>query len=336
MILAGDIGATKTILGLFSREQGPARPLTEATFKSSEFRSLEEMAGAFLSRENRGSLQAACFGVAGPVRKGCADITNLSWFLEEKHLSSALGVKNVKLMNDIVAVAAALPLLDSSDLVTLNPGIMEQDGIRAIIAPGTGLGEAFLTWEGEQWHSHPTEGGHVDFAPVGAQQVGLLEYLEGHVDHVSYELVCSGLGIPHIFHYLKISGKYEMTARLRDSNLDTNDLTPVIIDSALKAKDPCPLCRDTLKMFISILAAEAGNLALKVMPTGGMYIGGGIPLRILPLIKSADFMQTFTSKGRLSRIMAEIPVHVILNNRAALTGAAKEGLNLQASGRFVK
>jgi glucokinase len=332
MILAGDIGATKTILGLFSPEPGPTVPLTEATFPSADYRTLEDMALDFLSEVKHDTLKAACFGVAGPVKAGCANVTNLEWVLEEEHLSSSLRIRNVKLINDLQAVAAALPLLTSSDIETLNPGVPEKNGIRAIIAPGTGLGEAFLTRDGSRWRSHATEGGHADFAPSGKEQVGLLHYMENFVDHVSYELVCSGIGIPHIFGYLKDSEKYEIPAWLREAIRTTDDLTPVIIDGAMKKGFSCQLCMDTLRMFVSILGAEAGNLALKILPTGGLYIGGGIPLRILPLIRNGNFMETFTAKGRMSRIMEDIPVHVILNTRAALMGAAKESLEILTEG----
>jgi glucokinase len=304
----------------------------EATFQSTGYSSLEEMACAFLSNENRGPVEAACFGVAGPVKAGTARVTNLNWYLEEKRLSSVLGVQKVRLINDLESVAAALVLLDPSDLEILNQGTPEQYGTRAIIAPGTGLGEAFLTWEFNRWRGHPTEGGHTDFAPAGKDQVGLLHYLERSVEHVSWELVCSGLGIPNIFRYLEDSGEYEIPSRLSEAILADDELTPVIIDGALKTTPASAICTDTLGMFVSILGAEAGNLALKVLATGGLYIGGGIPLRILPLIKDGRFMETFTAKGRMSGILKDIPVHVILNTRAALMGAAKEGLEFSAAG----
>jgi glucokinase len=333
MILAGDIGGTKTTLGLFSLAQGRVVLISEETFKSSEYTSLEKMAQDFLSMEKTGPLEAACFGVAGPVKAGSANITNLKWFIEENHLAAALGIRKIRLINDLAALASSLPLLTSSDLETLNQGVMEQKGVRAIIAPGTGLGEGFLTWDEEHWHSHPTEGGHTDFAPLDEEQIELLHYLEERNDHVSYELVCSGIGIPHLFNYLKDSGKYEVPAVLQEAIRTGIDLTPVIAGMALESGDPCPICSDTLRLFISILAAEAGNLALKVLPTGGMYIGGGLPLHILPLIKNSSFMETFTRKGRMSRIVADIPVHVILNKKAPLIGAAHEGLLLLKAGR---
>jgi len=201
-------------------------------------------------------------------------------------------------------------------------------GTRAVLAPGTGLGQSALVWDGQTHHALPSEGGHADFAPTGKDQMGLLSHLARTVDHVSWELVCSGIGIPNIFLYLKDSGRHEMSPELEERMASAQDMTPIIVEGALKNQPPCPLCVETLRIFVSILGAESGNLALKVLSTGGLYIGGGIPPRILPLLMKSDFMRSFTAKGRMTGIMRDMPVHVILNARAAFMGAAKEGLEL--------
>lgn len=332
MILAGDIGATKTILGLFSTGSDPADPLTEATYPSTDYANLEDMVSEFLLTTEKGPLEAACFGVAGPVKTGRAKVTNLPWSLEVGSLTAALGIPHVKLINDLEAVANAVPLLRPSDLKTLNTGIPDQKGTRAVIAPGTGLGEAFLTWGGQRWYSHPTEGSHTDFSPANDDQIELLQYLRRTIGHVSWELVCSGIGIPNIVLFLKDSGRYEVPSWLGESIGSIQDIIPIIVDKALNEAPPCPLCIETLRLFVSILGAESGNLALKVLATGGIYIGGGIPPRIMPLLETDDFIKSFTAKGRMTGILKEIPVHVILNTRAAFMGAAMAGLEMTAIG----
>ncbi|MCK5352132.1 glucokinase, partial [bacterium] len=204
-------------------------------------------------------------------------------------------------------------------------------GTVAVIAPGTGLGEAFLTWDGSSYLSHPTEGGHTDFGPGDERQAGLLSFMSSKRDHVSWEVVCSGIGIPNIYDYLASTDNYDSykeTGLLMEIPVSTGDRTPAIISAALDKDPPCPLCADTVETFVSILGAESGNLALKTMSTGGLYLGGGIPPRILKALERNSFMEAFTSKGRLTPMMEEIPVHVILNPRAALMGAAMEAIKM--------
>ena len=255
MILVGDIGATKTILGLFSRESDPADPLTEVTYPSADYASLEDMVTEFLLTTAKVSLEAACFGVAGPVKGGRAKVTNLPWSLKIDDLREAMGIAHVRMINDLEAVANAVPLLGPSDLKTLNTGVPEQKGIRAVIAPGTGLGEAFLTWGGQRWHSHPTEGSHADFSPADDEQMELLVYLKRTYEHVSWELVCSGIGIPNIVLFLKDSGRYEIPSWLKHLTGSMKDITPTVIRKAMNEIPPCPLCVNTLKLFVSILWA---------------------------------------------------------------------------------
>ncbi|HLN14597.1 MAG TPA: glucokinase [bacterium] len=327
MLLAGDIGGTKTALGVFSPEAGPRAPLAEATFRSSDYESLEAIVQEFRRRLAQ-PIDRASFGVAGPVVGGTAKITNLPWTIDETHLRQLLGLQRVRVVNDLVAIASAVPDLDASDLHTLNTGRAVPDGAIAVVAPGTGLGEAFLTANGGRYQAHPSEGGHCDFAPRGATQWGLLESLARDGSHVSYERVCSGIGIPRLYAHLKAAGTAPEPAWLTGQLAAAADPTPVILRAATEHVPPAELAAATLALFVSILAAEAGNLALKVLATGGVYLGGGIPPRILPALDAGGFMAAFRDKGRLSALLDAIPVHVITRPDVALTGAARVGLDL--------
>ncbi len=327
MLLAGDIGGTKTKLALYSPHAGPRAPLREETFSSARFPSLEAVVREFLATV-REPVDRACFGVAGPVVDGHAEVTNLPWIIDERHLQRELRISSVRLLNDLVATARAVPLLEPSDLHTVNAGTRVRGGAIAVIAPGTGLGEAFLAWDGARYRPHPSEGGHTDFGPTTPEQHGLLRYLEARFEHVSYERVCSGLGLPFIYAYLKDSGHAEEPGWLREQLAAAPDPTPVIVNAALTRGEECALCAAALRIFVSVLGAEAGNLALKVLATGGVYLGGGIPPRILPVLRDGRFMEAFTRKGRLSGLLVQMPVHVIVHPDVGLMGAACEGLDL--------
>ena len=329
MLLAGDVGGTKTNLALFDAEGGSRRPLREATFPSAQYRSLEAVVCAFLLGTGQRP-DAACFGVAGPVVDGRARVTNLSWEIEEEHLADGLGLDRVHLLNDLESIANAIPLLERDDLYTLNDRDPTPGGAIAVVAPGTGLGEAFLTWNGSRYEAQPSEGGHTDFAPADALQLGLLSYLQGLYGHVSWERVCSGIGIPNIYSYLISSGVASEPPWLARELASATDRTPIIVNNALQSKDPCELCVVAVRTFVSILGAEAGNMALKTLAAGGVYLGGGIPPRILPALADGRFMDAFQHKGRFAEFMLRLPVHVILNPRAALLGAARYGLNTEA------
>jgi glucokinase len=230
------------------------------------------------------------------------------------------------LLNDLESIATAVPLLQSADLHTLHAGTPIEGAPIAIIAPGTGLGEAFLTWDGKRYRAHATEGGHTDFGPNNDLELEMLRYLKRRYEHVSYELVCSGMGLPNMYAYLRDSRIAEEPAWLAEQLAVASDPTPVIVNNALDPQKACNLARATLDVFVSVLGAEAGNLALKTMATGGVYLGGGIPPRILPALQDERFMQAFRAKGRLSHVLADIPVHVILHPGVALMGAAQAGL----------
>lgn len=325
-VLAGDVGGTKTTLAVFSSETGLASPLAEESFPSKDYSGLESVVREFLSRNNKIKIDRASFGVAGLVMNGRAKITNLPWVMDEKALTEAFGFSSVRLLNDLMACACAVPLLDTCDLYTLNTGITEPEGSIAIVAPGTGLGEAYLNWNKTDYQAFPSQGGHTDFAPTNEMEAGLLHYLQERINHVSYEQVCSGIGLSNIYHYLKDSGYAEEPDWLAEELSASGDIVPVIVETALDANHSCKLCQTTLNAFIHILGAEAGNMALKVMALGGVYLGGGIPPRIIPALQKGPFMDSFRRKGRMSELMERIPVHVIMNPRAALLGAARCGI----------
>jgi len=327
MLLAGDIGGTKTNLGIYSAEKGPREPMAEATFPSSKYPSLETLVSEFLAQVTL-RVDCASFGVAGPVVKGQAKITNLPWVIEEAQLGKSLNLTSVRLLNDLEAIAYGVPLLEPGDLHTLNEGAPIPRGTLAVIAPGTGLGEAFLTWDGLRYRACPSEGGHADFGPNSPLEIDLLRYLHKKMGHVSYERICSGQGLPNVYAYLKETGYADEPVWLAEQLNSVDDPNPAIVSAALDTEKPCELCRATLGVFVSALGAEAGNLALKVMATGGVYLGGGIPPRMVPALEKGRFMESFTRKGRFSELVSRIPVHVILNPKIALIGAAFHGLEL--------
>jgi glucokinase len=323
MLLAGDVGGTKTTLGLFPLKGDQKTPHIVTTFPSAKYPDLESIVREFLAR-NRGDVRYASFGVAGPVIGGRAIITNLPWVIEEKSLAGSLHISGAHLMNDIEAIAKSVPFLGRTDLAILNRGRPDPEGPVAIIASGTGLGEAFITREGLLRRIHPSEGGHADFGPTNESQVELLAYLLKRSPQVSYEDVCSGIGIRNIHEYFE-----ETSLPERDSShakeLEVEDPVPVIAAAGLSASRRCETCSHTMDMFASILGAEAGNLALKVLATGGVYVAGGIPSKVLPLMKGGSFIKAFTKKGRMSRLVSRIPVQVVLHPGVALLGAASYG-----------
>jgi glucokinase len=250
--------------------------------------------------------------------------------IEEHSLAEELNLnrQSVRLINDLEAVARAVPILRPRDVETINPGEAVSKGAIGVIAPGTGLGESFLTWNGARYVAHSSEGGHSDFAPTGQRQIGLLEYMLKKSDHVSFEHVCSGIGIPNIYAYLRdverIPQEPDVTAIIETAH----DRPAAIVEHAGGA-NPSPLCRATVDMFVSILAAEAANLALKVMATGGVYVAGGVAVHTLEALKGPAFMEAFKRKGRFAELMAGIPIHVVVSP-AGLAGAAAYGLDASA------
>ena len=331
ILLAGDIGGTKTELAIFSTEGGPRKPLAREEFPSGQYPSLEAILHEFLGRVDA-PIERACLAVAGPVVSGHAKITNLAWVVDLGSLQNALGLRDVTLMNDLQAIALSVPVLAEDELATLNEGEAVPGGAKAVIAPGTGMGAAFLTWDATRscYQAHPSEGGHADFAPGTEIEIGLLQYLQKRYSHVSVERVCSGRGLPNIYDYLRDSGYAPESEEVASELAEAKDRTPVIVAHALRPDNPCPLCVATLDIFIAIFGAAAGNLALHVLSTGGVYLAGGIPPKILPVLQNGRFMQAFLRKGRLSDLLSHMPVRVILS-RAALLGAAYCGLELASA-----
>lgn len=312
MILAGDIGGTKTHLALFTLEgRGPAHL---ATYPSGEHDGLDTMVQAFLA-DHPGEVSHACFGVAGPVANGVGEMTNLAWPVEADQLAELLGLPTVELINDLEANAFGVAALGPHDFAVLNEGDPEAVGNAAVISAGTGLGEAGLYWDGERHHPFACEGGHADFAPRDELQAGLYRYLAAEYKHVSYERVCSGMGLVNIYRYL--GGSAADARKISRAAIDGTD------ERASAALD----------LMISIYGAEAGNVALTIMATGGVYLGGGIAPRILPKLSDGTFMRAFTAKGRFSSLLERIPVRVILNDKAALLGAARRATVANASER---
>jgi len=321
ILLAGDIGGTKTVLSLFP-VNGRLDPIHSKTFPSKKYDSLEAVVNQFLQDQPHRPRYAA-FGVAGPVMNGRSRITNLPWYIDTDTISKSCNIPHVQLLNDLESIANAVPYLPQEDLVSLNPGEPQAGGAIAVVAPGTGLGEAFLVWDGSRYRAYPSEGGHATFAPTNADQRAMLAFLESKMSHVSVERVCSGMGVPNLYEFWRESGRYEEPDWLRDALAAADDRTPIIFENGLARK--APICEATLNMFIDILASEVSNMALKVLATGGIYLGGGIPPRILPELQDGRFMTHFSDKGRFSNLVSQIPIHLIDNPAAALHGAAHFG-----------
>lgn len=334
MYLAGDIGGTKTILALFSEENELRKPVVETKFPSDDYSNLEEIVQQFLA-ENASILDLnpvveAAFGVAGPIIANRAKITNLEWVVDQQSLADTLDLSNkdVVLLNDLEATATAVPHLLAEDVYTLNRGNLVEHSPMAVIAPGTGLGMAYLTWDGNRYRAFPSEGGHADYGPGDHLQLHLINYLAEQYPHVSVERVCSGIGIPNIYNFLKDENLAGEPSWLREALEQVDDPVPMIMNNALNAQPAEAICIKTLEIFVSILGAEVGNLALTLLARGGVYLGGGIPPRILTALDSPLFMRYFSSKGRFTEIVSQIPVHVILNPKTALLGAAYAALQL--------
>jgi len=320
-VLAGDIGGTKTLLGLYRVEGGAPELLREKLYATRDFKTLEEVASDFLS--GAWAIDAACFGVPGPIIGGVSHATNVPWTMEEGALARARGRPRARLINDLEATAYGMLQLQESEMTVLQRG--DPPASRApiaVIAAGTGLGEAgLMPIEDGRWRSVATEGGHADFAPRGREQIELLEYLSGEFDHVSFERVLSGPGLVNIYKFLKVRTPGAEPQWLADEFAHDVDAAAVISEAAIKGRDP--RCVEALRIFTDIYGAEASNLALKFMALSGVYLGGGIAPKILATLSGGGFVRAFLAKGRLDKVLARIPVRVSLNPAAALAGAAR-------------
>jgi len=318
MILAGDIGGTHTRLAFFTIEGERLTSSSEETFPSQAYSGLAEIVSQYLSTHPL-SASSACFGIAGPIKHGRCEATNLPWVVDAQQLASELRIPIVRLINDLEANAYGIATLEPTDVMTLNIGAPDAAGNAAVIAAGTGLGEAGLYWDGNSYHPFATEGGHTDFAPRTDLEVELLQFLLAKFGRVSYERLVSGPGLVHIYHFLRETGRGEAPAWLTEE-LQQQDPAAVITQTALGGRSA--LCEQALDLFVSLYGAEAGNLALKVMATGGVFIGGGIAPKILQRLMTPLFMKAFIAKGRMQPLLEGIPVRVIVQDQTALRGAA--------------
>ena len=318
MILAGDVGGTKVHLALYDFTHGNLKYTREERFPAKDYSGLEEIVKEFLGADQA---TAACFGVPGPVRNGRLRLTNLPWTLDSRELSLSLGIPHVFLINDLEANGYGIAELTSEQIHTLSEGDTSQIGNRALIAAGTGLGEGLLIWNGRNHIPFPSEGGHADYSPRNEDEIDLLRFLKQKYNgRISWERVVSGMGMTNIYEFLRDVRGVEEPAWLAEQIAEADDPNSVITETGLSAK--AEICEKTLDMLVSAYGAEAGNLALKVLSVGGLYIGGGIGPRILEKLKDGTFLKAFTDKGRLSQLLINMPVRVILESRAAVLGAA--------------
>ncbi len=328
MILAGDIGGTKVNLCLYSLDKRKLVPGHTATFVSKAHTRFSDIIDAFLKDIDTIDIKAACFGIAGPVIDGSCQTTNLPWqIVTEYELSEQLATPKVKLLNDLAATAYGMLFLDESELIELNPNAKDSEGNIAVIAAGTGLSEAILYFDGKQHHPMATEGGHSDFAPTDAFDADLLNWLrKRHPDHVSYERILCGEGIATLYDFIKENEEHQEPGSLK--NLQAGeDKSARISQAALQ--DKAPLAQRAIKEFSKLYGAEAGNLALKSLSLGGVYIGGGIAPKILPALQDGVFLESFMAKGRYKGMLSGMSVKVSLNQQTALIGAAHFAKEIQ-------
>lgn len=319
MILAGDIGGTNTRLAYFDAEKGRLKLVLVSVFPSRKYPALENILTEFVAAHEM-PIERACFGVAGPVKRGRCVTSNLAWEVDARLLAYKLDLATVLLVNDLEANAYGIAVLEPDDFVVLNKGEANPVGNAALISAGTGLGEAGLHWQRNEYRPFASEGGHTDFAPRNEIEVELLFYLLKKFKRVSYERVLSGPGLYNIYQFLRDTGRSEEPKWLAQE-LQDGDPAPVISKSGLKGSSE--ICARALDMFVSIYGAEAGNLTLKLMATGGLYVGGGIAPKIIEKLREPIFGTAFTTKGRLSPLLEATPVRVIMNDKTALLGAAR-------------
>ena len=321
LVLAGDIGGTKTLLGLYADRGDHLEIVREGSFVNKEHSGIEALIGCFLSGPDNvdgGRISSATLGVASPVHEERGTLTNLSWTIDGRELGARFSIRPISLINDLVATAWSIDAIGDEDLFVLKPGI-PQNGNAALIAAGTGLGEAMLIWDGRRHIPSASEGGHADFAARSPLEADLLDYLSEIHGHVSYERVLSGSGLVSIYSFLK-SRRDSVEPAYLANRFEAEDPAAVVSSEAINGHNRDSA--DALDMFVSVYGAEAGNLALKGLAKGGVYIAGGIAPKILPAMEKGGFVEGFVKKGRFERLMESIPVYVIMNQRAGLWGAA--------------
>lgn len=315
-VMAGDIGGSKTNLGIFEVEGSRASAVFELTCQNSEFASFRAVMEHF--KRQQPLVEMACFGIAGPIKNNRCEVTNLPWIIDAKQLQQEFAFKRVSLLNDLEANAWGIAALQDSDFVALNTGV-EVSANAAIISAGTGLGEAGLFWDGRQHIPFASEGGHTDFSPATEREYRLHRYLSQQYDHVSWERVVSGMGLVNLYQFLCYD-KHEKPPQWLAQEMANGDTAAAISSAGADKKDP--LAAEALEWFIHLYGVEAGNQALKIMARGGVYIGGGIAPKLITQIKQGNFMQAFQAKGRMQTLLQEMPVKVILNSKTALYGPA--------------
>jgi glucokinase len=318
MILAGDIGGTNARLAYFQPQNGHLRLISERIFPSREYKELGEIVSKFLE-DSATRPEVACFGIAGPVHNGRVETSNLPWIVEQSRLAKQIQLPATLLINDLEASAWGIGALSPEDLVPLHR-VAQSVGNQAVIAPGTGLGEAGLFWNGSQHEVFACEGGHVDFGPQGDLQIELLRFLASRYEHVSYERILSGPGLVNVYEFLREKGGGDEPEGFA-AQLAQGDPAAAISRAAVDGTNG--LAEQALDLWISVYGAEAGNLALKAMATGGIFLGGGISPKILPKLTGPLFMRAFLDKGRLRPLLEGIPVQIVTNDKAGLLGAAR-------------
>jgi len=320
MILAGEIGATRTRLAAFETQGNKLQQVVEKIYMSQEHSGLPEIISDFIRTEGI-PVQSACFGVAGPVRAGSSKISNLPWIIDSRELTRQLKLNSVGLINDLEAYAYGIDALESKDFIALSEGSEDAEGNRAVISARTGLGVAGLYWDGFRHHPFACEGGHADFAPRNELEMELLGYLQKKYGRISCERILSGPGIKNIYDFLRDTKKEDEPQWLREQISGAPDPPALISQIALENKSS--ICDRTLSIFVSIYGAETGNCALHFMATGGIFIGGSIAAKIVPKMKDPIFMQSFLNKGRMEPLLKEMPVKIVLNDDSGIIGAAR-------------
>jgi glucokinase len=319
-LLAGDVGGTKTWLALMEPHGGELRTVVEERYDSRAFGRFPDLLQAFLDRHaGTGAIHAACFAVAGPVQGDEVRVTNLPWHLAARPVRNILGTPRVRLINDFQAAGYGIDGLHQNDLAVLQGGTRRAGAPRAVIGAGTGLGQGILVWQTDHYEPLATEGGHADFGPTDEEQVELLRHLQRRSGHVSYERVLSGPGLTNIYAFLRERSPERASPQILQA-LESGDAGALISDAALAGTDP--LAERSLDMFVAIYGSQAGNLALTCLASGGVYVAGGIAPKILPRLQSGEFMRHFLAKGRMSELLADMPVQVVTNPKVGLLGAA--------------
>ena len=320
MILAGEIGATRTRLAAFDADGNKLQLVVEKTYLSQEHGGLPEIITTFIKTEGI-PVQSACFGVAGPVTAGRSKISNLPWTIDSRELANQLKLNSVGLINDLEAYAYGIDALESKDFITLSEGAEDAEGNRAVISARTGLGVAGMYWDGFRHHPFACEGGHADFSPRNKLEMELLDYLQGKHRRVSCERILSGPGIKNIYDFLRDTKKVDEPRELREQMSEAPD--PPALISKLAAEGKTPICDQTMSLFVSIYGAETGNCALYFMSTGGIFIGGSIAAKNVNKMKDPAFMKSFLDKGRMTSLLQQMPVKIVLNDDSGIIGAAR-------------